>query len=68
MTAEVPVLKQTWSAGFLAAAFTCDALKTAADRQHLGLVGNKQLNLALLLLEGAFALVVLHGMLITGKF
>jgi hypothetical protein len=67
ITAITPLLKQTWSAGFLAAAFTCDALKTAADRHHLGLLGNRQLNLALMLLEGAFAAVLLLGMTVTGE-
>lgn len=68
ITAITPLLKQTWSAGFLAAAFTCDALKTAADRHHLGRVGNRQLNLALMLLEGTFAAVLVFGMTVTGEW
>lgn len=35
------LMKQSWSAGFLAAAFASDALKTAADRQHLELPENR---------------------------
>jgi hypothetical protein len=35
------LLKQCWSAGFLAAAFAADALKTAADREHLALEENR---------------------------
>lgn len=35
------LLKQSWSAGFLAAAFACDALKTAADRNHLAMPENR---------------------------
>jgi len=35
------LLKQSWSAGFLAAAFACGALKTAGDRHHLVLQENR---------------------------
>jgi hypothetical protein len=35
------ILKMSWSAGFVAAAFAGDALKTAADRGTLGLEGHR---------------------------
>eukprot|EP00878_Enallax_costatus_P023677 GHUV01025208.1.p1 GENE.GHUV01025208.1~~GHUV01025208.1.p1 ORF type:complete len:244 (+),score=65.96 GHUV01025208.1:195-926(+) len=56
------LMKQSWSAGFLAAAFASDALKTAADRQHLQLPENRQLNLCLALLEAGYAVCLATGM------
>lgn len=55
------ILKMTWSSGFLAAAFSCDALKTAAESGTLELTGNMQLNLFLAALEVCFGACMVYG-------
>ncbi|WIA18453.1 hypothetical protein OEZ85_009911 [Tetradesmus obliquus] len=57
------LLKQLWSAGFLAGAFAADALKTAADRDHLALEENRHINLSLAFLEAGYAACLGFGML-----
>ncbi|KAI8469492.1 MAG: hypothetical protein J3K34DRAFT_522149 [Monoraphidium minutum] len=61
MTPLARVLKMTWSAAFLIAAFCCDALKTAAERGTLALRCNRRLNLCLGVFEVGFAVCLVNG-------
>ncbi|KAF8062811.1 hypothetical protein HT031_004141 [Scenedesmus sp. PABB004] len=56
------VMRQSWSASFLAAAFAADALRSAADRGELGLRENRSLIACVGLLELGFAAALLAGM------
>lgn len=50
-------LKHTWAAGFILAAFTCNALRDAADRSRLSGTTFRNLNLGIACLEFTYSLI-----------